>query len=53
MEVGSHRDMITNEHIRIASNSCENVKIFKYLGSLLTHQNSIHGGIKLKFKAGN
>ena len=31
----------------------ENVKTFKYLGSMLTNQNSIHEGIKCRFKAEN
>ena len=34
--------MLANEHITIRSNSYENVKTFKYLGSLLANQNSIH-----------
>ena len=29
---GRHRGMITNEHIKIISNSYEKVKTFKYLG---------------------
>ena len=33
--------MIANAHIKIGSNSYEKVKNFKYLGSLLTNQNSI------------
>ena len=41
MEIGRHRGMIANEHIKIGSNSYEKVKTFKYLGSLLTNQNSI------------
>ena len=32
MEIGRHRGMIANEHIRIGSNSYEKVKTFKYLG---------------------
>ena len=36
MEVGRHRGMIANEYIRIGSNSYEEVKTFKYLGSLVT-----------------
>ena len=36
MEIGRHRGMIANEHIKIGSNSYEKVKTFKYLGSLLT-----------------
>ena len=41
MEIGRHRGMIINEHIRIGSNSYEKVKTLKYLGSLVTNQNSI------------
>ena len=41
MEIGHHRVMIANKHIRIGSNCFEKVKTFKYLGSLLTNQNSI------------
>ena len=41
MEVGRHRGMMANEHIRLASNSKEKVKTFKYVGYLLTNQNSI------------
>ena len=45
--------MITNEHTRIDSNSNEKVITFKYLGSLVTNQNSIQSEIKCKLKAGN
>ena len=34
MEIGCHRGMIANAHIKIGSNSYEKVKTFKYLGSL-------------------
>ena len=37
MEIGRHRGMAANEHIRIGSNSYEKVKTFKYLGSLCRH----------------
>ena len=53
MEIGRHRGMIPNAHIKIGSNSYEKVKTFKYLGSLLTNQNSIQGEIKCRFKARN
>ena len=53
MEIGRHRGMIANAHIRIGSNSYEKVKSFKYLGSLLTNQNSIQEEIKCRLKAGN
>ena len=45
--------MIPNAHIKIGSNSYENVKTFKYLGSLLTNQNYIQEEIKCRLKAGN
>ena len=41
MEIGRHRGMTANAHIKIGSNSYKKVKTFKYLGSLLTNQNSI------------
>ena len=53
MEIGRHRGMIANEQIKIGSNSYEKVKTFKYLGSLLTNQNSIQEEIKCRLKAGN
>ena len=34
MEIGCHRGMIANEHIKIGSNSYEKLKSFKDLGSL-------------------
>jgi len=37
MEIGRHRGMIENELIRIGGNSYENMKTFKYLGSLVTN----------------
>ena len=45
--------MIVNEHITIGSNSFVKVKTFKYLGSLLTNQNSIQEEIKCRLKIGN
>ena len=53
MEIGRHRGMIANAHINIGSNAYEKVETFKYLGSLLTNQNSIQEEIKCRFKAGN
>ena len=41
MEIGHHRGIIANAHIKIGSNSYEKVETFKCLGSLLTNQNSI------------
>ena len=51
MEIGHHQGIIANAHIKIGSN--EKVKTFKYLGSLLTNQNSIQEEIKCRLKAGN
>ena len=45
--------MRANEHIGIDNNSHEKVKIFKYLGSLLTNRNPIHGEIIFRLKSGN
>ena len=53
IEIGRYRGIMSNEHIRICSNSYEKLKIFKYLGSLLTNQNYIHEEIKCRLKAGN
>ena len=53
MEIGRHRDMIASEHISVGSNSYEKVKTFKYLGTLVTNQNSIQNEIKCRLKAGN
>ena len=48
-----HRGMITNVHIKIGSNHYEKLKTFKYLGSLLTDQNSIQEEIKCRLEVGN
>ena len=53
MEIGHHRGVIANAHSKIGSNSYEKVETFKYLGSLLTNQNSIQEEIKCRLKAGN
>jgi hypothetical protein len=53
MEIGRHRGMVANQHIKIGSNSYEKVKTFIYLGSSLTNQNSIHVEIKCRLKARN
>ena len=45
--------LFLHEHIGIGSNSYEKLKTFKYLGSLLTNQNSLHEDIKCRLKAGN
>ena len=39
MEIGRHRGIIANAHIKIGSNSYEKVEMFKYLGK---------GGIQAK-----
>ena len=53
MEIGRHRGIIANAHIKIVSNSYEKVKTFKYLGFLMTNLNSIQEKIKSRLKAGN
>ena len=53
MEIGHHRDMMVNEHIRICSKSYEKVKTFQFLGYLLTNQNSIQEDIKCRLKTGD
>ena len=53
MEIGRHRGMMPNSHIKIGSNSYEKVKTFKYLGSLVTNQIPIQYEIKWGFKKGN
>ena len=52
METEHYQGMVANEHIRIGSNLYENVKSFKYLGSLVS-QNSIQKEIECRLKAGN
>ena len=46
IEIGRHRGMIANAHIKIGSNSYEKVDTFKYLGPLLTQFYS--GGYKMQ-----
>ena len=54
MEIGRHRGKTANVHIKMGSNFNEKVeKNFKYLGSLVTNQNSIQDKIKCRLKAGN
>ena len=45
VEIGRHRGMIANEHIRIGSNSYEKMKTIKYLGS--DKSTFYSGGIKM------
>ena len=53
MEIRYQRGMITNEHIKIGSNSYENVKTFKCLGSSVAYQNYIQKEIRCRPKAGD
>jgi hypothetical protein len=53
MEIGRHRSMKANDHIKIGGNSYEKVKTCKNLSYLLTNQNYIRDNIKCKLKAGN
>ena len=45
--------MLANEHIRIGSNSYEDLKTFKYFGSLVTNKNCILDEMKYTPKAMN
>ena len=46
--------MMENENVVLGSNSYEKVKTFtKYLGPLLTNQNSIQEEMNCRLKAGN
>ena len=42
-----------SHNIKTDNRSFERVEEFKYLGTILTNQNSIHGEIKSRLKAGN
>ena len=53
MEIGRHRGIIANAYFKIGSNSYEKVETFKYLGSLLTNQNSIQEEIKCRVTVRN
>ena len=50
MEVGRYRSMMANDLMTVGSISYEEVKTFKYIGSLLKNQNSIHEEIKCRRK---
>ena len=53
VEVGCHPGVMTNENINTGTNTYEKLKTFKYLGSLLTNEDSINEEIKFRLKAGN
>ena len=53
MEIGRHRGMIANEHIRIGNNSYAKVKTFKYLGFLVENQISVRDEMKCILRVGN
>ena len=42
-----------NGYIQIGNESFETVEQFRYLGTTLTNQNSIHAEIKSRLKSGN
>jgi hypothetical protein len=53
MVVSRHQNAGHNHSINIDNKSFERVEEFKYLGSTLTNQNSIHEEIKSRLKSGN
>jgi hypothetical protein len=53
MIVSHHPNSGQNQNIRIANESFENMAKFKYLGTMLTNQNDIHGEIKSRLNSGN
>ena len=46
MEIGRHRVVIANEHIKIGCNSYEKAKIFKYIGTFIDKSKFYSGGNK-------
>ena len=53
MEVRPHRGWMANDHITVDSSSHVKAKTFKYLGFLLTGQNSVDEEIKCRSKGKN
>jgi hypothetical protein len=55
LEVNAERTEIAgqNGYIQIGNELFETVEQFKYLGTTLTNQNSIHAEIKSRLKSGN
>ena len=53
MKVECYRGLLASEHITVVSNTNKQVKTSKYLGSLLTIQNSIQEEIKCRLKERN
>jgi hypothetical protein len=53
MIMSRHPNSGQNQNIRIANESFENVKKFKYLGTTLTNQNDIRDEIKSRLNSGN
>jgi hypothetical protein len=53
MVISRDRNAEQNGNIQIGNKSVETVEQFKYLGTTLTNQNSIHEEIKSRLKSGN
>ena len=53
MVVSQDQNAGRNHSMRIGNSSFERVEEFKYLGTTLTHQNSIQEEIKNRLKSGN
>jgi hypothetical protein len=53
MIMSRHPNSGQNQNIRIANESFEIVATFKYLGTTLTNQTDIHGGMKSTLNSGN
>jgi Tfp pilus assembly protein PilW len=53
MLLSGHQNAGQNQDIKTANRSFENVSQFKYLGTAVTNQNSIHKEIKRRIDSGN
>ena len=53
MEMSQDRHVRQNHNMKIDNKSFEWAKQFRYLGTNLRNQSSVHGEIKSKFQSGN